>query len=134
MIKIKRNKKKSSFFSFTTLKKFLNTNFFSATTRQKIVVGMLFVLFTLIIIKLINLQIFQHSNKDQFIQSTVYKESEELQQRGFIFDRNKNILAMSVKTYTLSIDAKMMPDIKAIEKLLSKYDIHLTSANYKSIE
>ncbi len=134
MIKIKRNKKKSPFFSFATLKKFLNTNFFSATTRQKIVVGILSILFTLIIIKLINLQIFQHSNKDQFIQSTVYKESEELQQRGFIFDRNKNILAMSVKTYTLSIDAKMMPDIKAVENLLSKYDIHLSSSNYKSIE
>ena len=134
MIKIKQNKKKSHFFSSTTLKKFLNTNFFSAATRQIIIVGALFLLFTLIVLKLINLQIFQHSNKDQFIQSTVYKENEELQQRGFIFDRNKNVLAMSVKTYTLSVDAKMMPDIKAIENLLAKYNIHFSSSNYKAIE
>ena len=134
MIKIKRNKKKSSFFSLATIKKFLNTNFLSAETRQKFIVGLLFILFTLIIIKLINLQIFQHSNKDQFIQSTVYKESEELQQRGFIFDRNKNVLAMSVKTYTIYIDAGIMPDLKAVENLLSKYDISFSSANYKSIE
>ncbi len=134
MIKIKQNKKKSHFFSSTTLKKFLNTNFFSAATRQIIIVGALFLLFTLIVLKLINLQIFQHSNKDQFIHSTVYKENEELQQRGFIFDRNKNVLAMSVKTYTLSVDAKMMPDIKAIENLLAKYNIHFSSSNYKAIE
>ncbi len=134
MIKIKKSKQKPPFFSFATLKKYLNANPFSSSARQKIIIGFLFFFFALIIIKLINLQVFQHSDQDQFVNSMAYKESEELQQRGFIFDRNKNILAMSVKTYTLSIDAKMMPDIKAIEKLLSKYDIHLTSANYKSIE
>ncbi|WP_372519118.1 peptidoglycan D,D-transpeptidase FtsI family protein [Candidatus Ruminimicrobiellum ovillum] len=64
----------------------------------------------------------------------MYKESEEQQQRGFIFDRNKNILAMSVKTYTLSVDAKMMPDIKAIENLLAKYDIRFSSSNYEAIK
>ncbi len=134
MIKIKQSKKKNRFFSSDTLKKFLNTNFFSAATRQKIIIGFLFLFFVLIIAKLINLQIFQHSNKEQFIQSTVYKESEEQQQRGFIFDRNKNILAMSVKTYTLSVDAKMMPDIKAIENLLAKYDIRFSSSNYEAIK
>ncbi|MBR3628246.1 MAG: penicillin-binding protein 2 [Elusimicrobia bacterium] len=85
-------------------------------------------------LKLINLQIFQHSKKELFLQNTVYKESEEQQQRGFIFDRNKNELAMSIKIYTIYIDAKIMPDLKAIENLLSKYDITLSSANYKAIE
>lgn len=131
MIKIKKNKRKPSF--FTILKKILNSNFFSSATRQKIIVSILFVLFTLIIIKLINLQVFQHSDQDQFVNSIAYKESEELQQRGFIFDRNKDTLAMSIKTYTIALDAKMMPDIKAVEQLLSKYDIRLTSSNYKSI-
>lgn len=134
MIKIKKSKQKSSFFSFATLKKILNTNLFSSATRQKIIIGGLFVFFTLIIIKLINLQVFQHSNQDQFVNSMAYKESEELQQRGFILDRNKDILAMSIKTYTIALDAKMMSDINAVEQLLSKYDIRLTSSNYNSIK
>ena len=79
MIKIKKKNDKSSFFSINTLKKFINSNFFSYKTRQKIIVGILFILFFLIIIKLINLQIFQHSDKDQFVQRLVYKESDELQ-------------------------------------------------------
>ncbi len=134
MIKIKSRKNKSSFFLFNIIKTLLNTNPFSAETRQKIFVIILFILFALIIIKLVNLQIIQHSSKDQFVQSMVYKESEELQQRGFIFDRNKNILAMSIQIYTLSLDAKMIEDLKAIENILSKYDITLSSSNYKSIK
>ena len=134
MIKIKSRKNKSSFFVFNIIKTLLNTNPFSAETRQKIFVVILFILFALIIIKLVNLQIIQHSSKDQFVQSMVYKESEELQQRGFIFDRNKNILAMSIQIYTLSLDAKMIEDLKAIENILSKYDITLSSSNYKSIK
>ncbi|MBR3653875.1 MAG: penicillin-binding protein 2 [Elusimicrobia bacterium] len=134
MIKIKKSKQKPPFFSFATLKKYLNANPFSSSARQKIIIGFLFFFFALIIIKLINLQVFQHSDQDQFVNSMAYKESEELQQRGFIFDRNKDTLAMSVKTYTISLDAKMMPDIKAIEDLLSRHDIYLNPSHYKSIE
>lgn len=134
MIKIKKKNSKPFFFSLATLKKFLNTSFFSSTTRQKMIVVILFILFFLLIIKLVNLQIFQHSNKEQFIQNRAYKESEETQERGSILDRNKNVLAMSIKTYKISLDAKVMPDLDAIETLLSKYDIHLSSAHYKAIE
>ena len=134
MIKIKKNKNKPSFFSLAKLKKILNTNPGSSSTRQKIIICGLFIFFTLIIIKLINLQVFQHSDQDQFVNSMAYKESEELQQRGFIFDRNKDTLAMSVKTYTIALDSKMMPDIDAVKQLLSKYDINLSSSNYNSIK
>ena len=79
MIKIKKNKNKPSFFSLAKLKKILNTNPGSSSTRQKIIICGLFIFFTLIIIKLINLQVFQHSDQDQFVNSMAYKESEELQ-------------------------------------------------------
>ena len=134
MIKTKKNKNKIPFFSIDKIKIFLNSNFLSSSARKNIILIFISIFFVLIILKLINLQIFQHSNKEIFLQNTIYKESEELQQRGFIFDRNRNELAMSIKIYTIFIDAKVMPDLKAIEDLLSKYDIKFSSANYKSIE
>lgn len=135
MIKTKKKKnKKPPFFSLDTVKNFLDTNFLSSSTRKNIILAFISIFFILIILKLINLQIFQHSNKEMFLQSTIYKESEELQQRGFILDRNKSELAMSIKIYTIFLDAKVMPDLKAIEDLLSKYNIKFSPAIYKAIE
>ena len=134
MIKQKNNKKKIPFFSIDTIKKILNTNFLSSIARKNLILVLISIFFLLIVLKLINLQIFQHANKETFLQNTIYKESEEIQQRGFIFDRNKNELAMSIKIYSIFIDAKIMPDLKAIEDLLSKYDIKFSPIIYKSIE
>lgn len=134
MIKIKKKNSKPFFFSLAAFKNFLNKSYFSYTTRQKIIVVSLFILFFLLVIKLVNLQVFQHSNKEQFIQNRAYKESEETQERGAILDRNKNVLAMSIKTYKISLDAKVISDLTAIENLLSKYDIHLSSEHYKAIK
>ena len=134
MIKKKKKIKKSHFFSLDTIKKILNTNFLSSYARKNIILAFITIFFFLIVLKLINLQIFQHSNKEMFLQSTIYKESEELQQRGFILDRNKSELAMSIKIYSIFIDAKIMPDLKAIEDLLSKYNIKLSPSNYELIK
>ncbi|MCR4662987.1 MAG: penicillin-binding protein 2 [Endomicrobiaceae bacterium] len=133
MIKLNKNKKKPPFFSLATIKNLLNTNFLSSAARKTLILVGLSIFFILIASKLINLHIFQHSKKELFLQNTVYKETEEIQQRGFIFDRNKNELAMSIKIYTIYIDAGIMPDLKAVETLLSKYDINLSSEHYKSI-
>ena len=138
MIKLKKNKnknkKKISFFSLDTIKKILDTNFLSSSARKNLILAGTTVFFLLIGLKLVNLHIFQHSNKELFLQNTVYKESEEVQQRGFIFDRNRNELAMSIKIYSIFLDSKIMPDLKAVEDLLSKYDIKISPQNHKLIE
>lgn len=134
MIKIKKSKSKSSFFSLNTLKKALNSNLFSYTTRRNIIIGAVILLFCLIAFKLINLHIFQHEDKDRFIQNRIYKESEEVQKRGIIYDRNKGVLARSIKVYKLSLDAKMIEDLQAVENLLTNNGITISSSNYESIK
>lgn len=134
MIKLKQNRTKS-FSIKEKFKDFLNSNFLSKKTRCRIiVVFFIYIPFIIIIIKLIDLQIFQHLNKDEYVQKVVYKETEEVQQRGVIFDRNNNVLAASIKIYNIALDAKMIEDLNLIKKLLSKYDINISSANLKSIE
>ena len=130
MIKINKSSSKRTL----TLQKILNSNFFSYSTRQKIIVVFIYFFIFLIVAKLINLQIFQHSNKDKFVNDFAYKKIEELQQRGDILDRNKEILVMSIKTYDLAIDAGILSDLKFIENLLSKYDIKLSPENYEAIK
>ena len=84
MIKLKRNK--TRMFSIKRKNKdFLKFNSLSEKTRYRIIVLFIYILFIIIILKLINLQIFQHINKDEYVKHIVYKETEEIQQRGFIF-------------------------------------------------
>ena len=133
MIKLKR--KKIRMFSIKRKNKdFLNSNSLSEKTRYNIIVFFIYIFFIIIILKLINLQIFQHLNKDEYVKHIVYKETEEIQQRGFIFDRNNNVLARSIKTYDIALDAKMIKDLDLIKQLLSKYDINLSKANLISIK
>ena len=133
MIKLKRNK--TRMFSIKRKNKnFLNSNSLSEKTRYKIIVLFIYILFIIIILKLINLQIFQHLNKDEYVKHIVYKETDEIQQRGFIFDRNNNVLARSIKTYDIALDAKMIEDLDLIKQFLSKYDINLSKANLISIK
>jgi len=133
MIKIKLNKT-NSFSIKEKIKNFLNSNFWSKKTRFTIIIVLIYILFVVIIFKLIDLQIFQHTNKDKYVQNVVYKETEEEQQRGFIFDRNNNVLARSIKFYTIAIDGNMVVDLDTIKNLLSKYNIYLSQENIKSIE
>ncbi len=134
MIKIKKTKSKSSFLSLNWLKKKLNSNPLSYNAWRNIFIGLIILFFGLIVFKLINLQIFQHDDKDRFIQNRIYKESEEVQKRGIIYDRNKSVLARSIKVYKLSLDGKMVADLKALEDLLTKHNINISSSNYKAIE
>lgn len=130
MIKLKQKKTNTK----EKIKDFLNSNFWSKQTRYRIIVWSIYILFIIVILKLINLQIFQHLDKDKYVQKVVYKETEEIQQRGFILDRNNNVLAGSIKVYNIDLDAKMIEDLDLVEKLLSKYGINLSVDNLKSIK
>ena len=130
MIKLKQKKTNIK----EKIKDFLNSNFWSKQTRYRIIVWSIYILFIIVILKLINLQIFQHLDKDKYVQKVVYKETEEIQQRGFILDRNNNVLAGSIKVYNIDLDAKMIEDLDLVEKLLSKYGINLSVDNLKSIK
>ena len=130
MIKLKQKKTNIK----EKIKDFLNSNFWSKQTRYRIIVWSIYILFIIVILKLINLQIFQHLNKDKYVQKVVYKETEEIQQRGFILDRNNNVLAGSIKVYNIDLDAKMIEDLDLVEKLLSRYGINLSVDNHKSIK
>ncbi|MDD5101511.1 MAG: penicillin-binding protein 2 [Endomicrobiaceae bacterium] len=106
----------------------------SVYLRQNFVVGFLFLLFLLIVIKLFYLQFIKHSDTDKYVDNIVNKELTEKPKRASILDRNGNILAMSVKKYTLFLDAKMIKNLSEIEQVLKSFNIEISQKQYKSIE
>lgn len=131
MIKKKKKIFNYYFFEYDNKKKKTKKTFFS---RQSFVVFVLYFLFFIIIAKLAYLQIFDYSNLNKYANNVVYKQSTEKQKRGAILDRNGNVLAMSVKRYTLYLDAKMIKDFKKTEEFLKKFNILLDSSHQKSIK
>lgn len=102
--------------------------------RQNIVVGFLFLLFLLIVLKLFYLQFIKHSDTDKYVDNIVNKELTEKPKRGSILDRNGNNLAMSVKKYTVFLDAKMIKNLPKIEEILKSFSIEIPQKQYQAIE
>lgn len=127
-----KQQKKSKFSKIFSRKNLANP--FSSQTRQLIIVVFIYLLFIAIILKLAHLQIIQYSEKYETVHNTVYKEKIEEQKRGSILDRNGKTLSTSIKKYTVYLDAKMITDLSAIEKLLAKHNIFLNDKDRKAIE
>lgn len=128
-------KKKKKFFNYSfsesnIKKKNKKKTFLS---RQNFVVFILYFLFLAVIAKLAYLQILDYSNLNKYVNDVIYKQSTEKQKRGSILDRNGNILAMSIKKYTLYLDAKMIKDLKHVEDFLKKFNIILDASHRKLI-
>lgn len=133
---IKKNKKKVHKLHFKTGGKTRKVkdavrNFFN---RNNIVLIVFYSLFLVIIIRLLSLQIINYQNINEYGDTIVHKESTEKQKRGSILDRNGNILAMSVKKYNLYIDAKMIKNLKKMEKTLNEFNIFFEPKHYELIK
>lgn len=102
--------------------------------RQNLIVVISLLLFIFIAAKLFYLQVLQHATTNKYVDDIVNKEITEKTRRASILDRNNEILAMSVKKYTLYLDAKMIKDLNLIETKLKKYAIEISSQQHVQIQ
>ncbi|MBQ3834051.1 MAG: penicillin-binding protein 2 [Elusimicrobia bacterium] len=91
-------------------------------------------MFLIIIVRLLSLQIINYSNINKYSNNIVHKQATEKQKRGLILDRNGNILAMSIKKYSLYLDAKMLQDVAKTEKILNGFDVFFEPRHYEQIK
>ncbi len=105
----------------------------SKFSRQTFIVAAVYFVFLLIILKLLFLQ-FNYKNINERGNNIFHKQSTEKQERGTIFDRNGNVLAMSIKKYTLYADAKMLKDIKKTKEILKSFNIFFNPSHEKMIK
>ncbi|MDR1244725.1 MAG: penicillin-binding protein 2, partial [Endomicrobium sp.] len=85
--------------------------------------------FFLLFAKLIYLQIFLHGRINRAVEKMVNRENVEVPKRGDILDAKGNILATSIKSYTLFLDAKMIEDFETLKKVLSEKGIKIKEKN-----
>jgi cell division protein FtsI (penicillin-binding protein 3) len=85
--------------------------------------------FFLLFAKLIYLQIFLHERINRAVEKMVNRENVEVPKRGDILDVKGNILATSIKSYTVFLDAKMIEDFEALKKALSENGIKIKEKN-----
>jgi len=88
---------------------------FAALTLSFIAVGM----------KLFFLQVWHHDELRRQVDKLTRREKPETSCRGMIFDKNGNILAMSVKSYTLFVDPTRVEDAGLLKSALKKEKINL---------
>jgi cell division protein FtsI (penicillin-binding protein 3) len=85
--------------------------------------------FFLLFAKLIYLQIFLHGRINRAVEKMVNRENVEVPKRGDILDVKGNILATSIKNYTVFLDAKMIEDFETLKKVLSENGIKIKEKN-----
>lgn len=101
--------------------------------RKKFILYLILLLFLIIIVRAFYFQILNFNETDRRVDSTVNKEVTEKPKRGDILDRNGNVLAMSVKKYTLFLDGKNIKDIDKIIKIFSECNIKLSPQHIQQI-
>jgi len=101
--------------------------------RKIFILSFILLMFLIIIARAFYFQIFKFSDTDKRVDSRVNKEITEKPRRGDILDRNGNVLAMSVKKYTLFLDGKNIKDIDKIINVLAEFDIKLSPQQTQQI-
>lgn len=103
-----------------------NKNDTAVTGRKIFLLSCLLFIFFIIIARAFYFQVFKFADTEKRADSTVNKEILEKPKRGDILDRNGNILAMSVKKYSLFLDGKNINDTAKITKILNDAGIQLS--------
>lgn len=103
-----------------------NKNDADVTGRKIFLLSCLLFIFFIIIARAFYFQVFKFADTGKRADSTVNKEIIEKPKRGDILDRNGNILAMSVKKYSLFLDGKNINDTAKITKILNDAGIQLS--------
>lgn len=101
--------------------------------RKKLILFIILFLFLIIIARAFYFQILKFNETDRRVDSRVNKEITEKPKRGDILDRNGNVLAMSVKKYSLFLDGKNIKDIHKIINILSELKIQLLPKHIEEI-
>ena len=104
--------------------------------RKVIVVSLILLFVCLIIIKLFYLQIIKHSSTGNYVNKIVNIKSIQKPRRGFIFDRNGNLLASSIRKYIVFLDGKMIKnkDIEKVRNFLKEYNIEINDNHIEKIK
>lgn len=103
------------------------------TKRKLFVFFAVIFLFFIIAARAFYFQIFKFTDTDKRAESTVNKEITEKPKRGDILDRNGNLFAMSVKKYTLFMDAKNIKNPDTVEKLFESLGIKISDTQLHQI-
>jgi cell division protein FtsI (penicillin-binding protein 3) len=110
-----------------------NKNDANVTGRKIFLLSCLLFIFFIIIARAFYFQVFKFADTEKRADSTVNKEIIEKPKRGDILDRNGNILAMSVKKYSLFLDGKNINDTAKITKILNDAGIQLSKKQMTEI-
>ncbi|GAB1401142.1 penicillin-binding protein 2 [Elusimicrobiota bacterium] len=102
--------------------------------RKKLILYFIIFLFLIIIARAFYFQILKFSETERRVDSRVNKEITEKPKRGDILDRNGNILAMSVKKYSLFLDGKNIKDVDRLKNILFESDILLLPKHIQEIK
>ena len=102
--------------------------------RKKLILFLMLFLFLIIIARGFYFQILNFNETDRRVDSRVNKEITEKPKRGDILDRNGNVLAMSLKKYSLFLDGKNIKDINKIISILSELKVQLLPKHIQEIK
>ncbi|MDR2458077.1 MAG: penicillin-binding protein 2 [Clostridiales Family XIII bacterium] len=93
--------------------------------RKSVLAFAIISIFFLLFAKLVYLQIFLHTKINNNVDKMVNRENVEIPKRGDILDAKGNMLATSVKTFTVFLDAKMIEDFQTLKRVLSENGIQI---------
>jgi len=95
------------------------------TKRKAILVFFILSFFFLLFSKLVFIQIFLHSKINRIVEKMVNHKNIEVAKRGDILDSKGNILATSIKKYTVFLDPKIIEDFDKVKSALSENGIEV---------
>ncbi|MDR2399401.1 MAG: penicillin-binding protein 2 [Endomicrobium sp.] len=102
--------------------------------RKTVLAFMTLSVFFLLFVKLIYLQIFLHGKINRAVDKMVNRENVEVPKRGDILDSKGNILATSIKKYTIFLDAKMIDNFEKLRKMLSENGIKIKEKKLEDLK
>ncbi|MDR0956487.1 MAG: penicillin-binding protein 2 [Endomicrobium sp.] len=93
--------------------------------RKTVLAIIVLTVFFLLLLKLIYVQIFLHSKINRVVDRMVNRKNIEIPKRGNILDSRANILATSVKRYTVFLDTRIIEDFNKVKTVLFKNGIKI---------
>ncbi|OGS20449.1 MAG: hypothetical protein A2252_10470 [Elusimicrobia bacterium RIFOXYA2_FULL_39_19] len=105
------------------------------STNNRILATSIFLLFmfSLIVVRLLFLQVWNYQKLQNLVNAQVVQTKVQNSIRGTIYDRNQHVLAMNVKSYSISANSNLIEDKKEFSDKLSKCSGLNSAEIYKQI-
>ena len=94
-----------------------------AVKRLRVFARICFVWGVILVLRLVDLQIFDHEKYRKYADSQHIRKVEVQAARGAIYDRNEEPLAMSVQVDTVVVNPLRIPDPAVAADLLDDWDV-----------